>query len=75
MKRALAKQNPQKSSAGAAITHDLDRHHPPRRPVLVGQGKLNPPRRSDKRFLKNNFSSLPPELWRLMNGRVQKWKS
>jgi hypothetical protein len=30
--------------AGAAITHDLYRRHPPRRPVLVGQGKLNPTR-------------------------------
>jgi hypothetical protein len=54
----------------------LTADHPPRRPVLVGQGKLKPPRQSDKRFLKNNFSSLPPGLYSpansLTSSRVDK---
>jgi hypothetical protein len=44
-----------KKRAGAAITHDLTSPTPATRPVLIGQGKPNPLRRSGKRFWKNNF--------------------
>jgi hypothetical protein len=46
----IQKKQKIKGSAGAAITHVLYRKHPPRRPVLIGQGKLNPPRETGKRF-------------------------
>jgi hypothetical protein len=46
---------PFEKSAGAAITHKFYRQRPPKRPVLIRQGQLNPPFETGKRFFEIFF--------------------